>query len=56
MKWKSKVTGNEVEVKDGWNHNMEYYVGVSFNGFEDTSNWIRLKYSEFIEVFEKVEE
>lgn len=56
MKWRSKVTGNEVEVRDGWNDNMEYWVGISFSNFEDTSKWIRLKYSEFIEVFEKVED
>lgn len=55
-KWRSKVTGVECEVRDGWNEREEYSVVLSFNGFENTSSWIRLSYSEFIEAFEKVED
>lgn len=56
MKWRSKVTGQVCQVRDGWNLNQEYYVGLTFKNWEDTSSWIRLRYSDFIEAFEKVEE
>lgn len=55
VKWKSKVTGQEVDVRDGWNAE-EYRIVLSFTGFEDRSSWFRLKYSEFIEAFERVSE
>jgi len=55
-KWRSKVTGVECEVRDGWNQREEYSVVLSFTGFENTSSWIRLSYSQFIEAFERVED
>ncbi len=55
-KWKSKVTGVECEVRDGWNEREEYSVVLSFSGFENTSSWIRLSYPQFIEAFERVED
>jgi len=55
-KWRSKVTGQEIDVRDGWNDAGEYVVTLSFTGFENTSSWIRLSYSDFIEAFEKVEQ
>lgn len=55
-KWRSKVTRVECEVRDGWNENQEYSVVLSFTGFKNTSSWIRLSYTEFIEAFERVEE
>ena len=55
--WKSKVTGAKVKVTDGWNHQGNYYVTLTFNeNFDDTQSWIRLDYKQFIEAFEKEEE
>jgi len=55
-KWRSKVTGVECEVRDGWNEREQYSVVLSFTGFENTSSWIRLSYPQFIEAFERVED
>ena len=60
MKWKSKVTGEELAwVRDSWEKN-KYIVVCSFVDSkdpvaQDSWEWIRLSYSEFIEAFEKVE-
>lgn len=55
-KWRSKVTQQECEVRDGWDTQENYSIVLSFTGFENTSSWIRLSYSDFIEAFERVEE
>ena len=55
-KWRSKVTQQECEVRDGWDTQENYSVVLSFTGFENTSSWIRLSYSQFIEAFERVED
>lgn len=55
MKWKSKATGTELAmVRDGWD-SQKYLVTISFSDTNDSHNWIRLPYNEFIEAFEKVE-
>jgi hypothetical protein len=55
-KWRSKVTKAECEVRDGWDTQENYSVVLSFTGFENTSSWIRLSYSQFIEAFERAED
>lgn len=57
-KWKSKVTGQEVQVTDGWDSKGNYYVTLTFKKSfdEDIHSWIKLDYRQFTEAFEKVEE
>ncbi len=61
MKWRSKATGVELAwVRDSWEKG-EYKVVCSFTPSkepiaEDSWEWIRLSYSQFIEAFEKVED
>ena len=57
MKWKSKVTGKVVNVYDAFNSELEYCVAIFTEGqnFDTDRPRARMKYSEFIEVFEKVE-
>ena len=60
MKWRSKITGAELSwVRDGWEKD-KYIVVCSFKDSkepipEDSWEWMRLSYLDFIEAFEKVE-
>ena len=56
MKWRSKATGVELAwVRDSWG-DQKYLVAASFTDTNDSHEWIRCSYLEFIEAFEKVEE
>ncbi len=61
MKWRSKVTGAELAwVRDSWEQD-KYIVVCSFVDSKDpivqnSWEWIRLSYPEFVEAFEKVED
>ena len=58
MQWKSKITGKVVNVYDAFNSELEYCVAIFTENQDVTTDrpQARLKYSEFIEVFEKVED
>jgi hypothetical protein len=51
--WKSKVTGQEVIVADGWDSSNDYYVAVWLDEdrFLEKAPDVKLKISEFLEAF-----